>query len=116
MYRVATPAAVMRAGAVATSGSAQRGAHIIDPHHHRAATASQAVTVFGPTLLWADVYATAAAARGTAAIPWLNDLDGYEALMVTTNGILHTTAAWPSSDPWRDQPRLASHLTEPLLD
>jgi thiamine biosynthesis lipoprotein len=86
-----------RSGAVATSGSIHRGAHIIDPHTHRPATVVRSVTVAGPTLLWADVYATAAAARGTTALTWLNNLDGYEALMVTANGLLHTTTGWPQT-------------------
>lgn len=82
----------VRDGAVATSGSTHRGAHLVDPHRRRPATACRAVTVLGPTLLWADVYATAAAARGTAAVSWLN---GYEALLVSANGLLHTTPGWP---------------------
>jgi hypothetical protein len=48
-------------GAVAKSGTAHRGAHIIDPHTRRPATALRAITVIGPDLTWADVYATAAA-------------------------------------------------------
>ena len=87
----------LRAGAIATSGSAHRGNHIIDPHTHRRATAVRATTVIGPSLLWADVYATAAAARGHTALAWLDSLDGYAALMVTTSGLLHTTADWPAT-------------------
>ena len=95
------PARIMRvvesrSGAVATSGSAHRGAHIIDPHTRRPATATRAVTVIGPALLWADVYATAAAAQGSAAFSWLEDLDGYDALMVTRSGLLQVTAGWPA--------------------
>jgi thiamine biosynthesis lipoprotein len=85
-----------RDGAVASSGSVHRGAHIIDPHTGRPATVVRAVTVAGPTLLWADVYATAAAARGASALAWLDELDGYEALMVTSSGVLRTTAGWPT--------------------
>jgi len=42
------------------------------------------------------MYATAAAAQGTAAVPWLDLLDSYEAMMVTTSGLLLTTSGWPS--------------------
>ena len=80
-----------RSGAVATSGTAHRGAHIVDPHTGRPATDVRAVTVTGPELLWADVYATAAVARG--AIDWIKD-PGYEALLVTRAGDLRTTAGW----------------------
>jgi FAD:protein FMN transferase len=66
---------------VATSGTAHRGAHIIDEHTGRPATAVRATTVIGPSLMWADVYATAAAARGPSPMDWLEDLDGYEALL-----------------------------------
>jgi thiamine biosynthesis lipoprotein len=95
------PARVMRvlerrAGAVATSGSAHRGAHIVDPHTRRPATATRAVTVTGPALMWADVYATAAAARGPASVGWLEGLDGYEALLVARSGLLRVTGGWPA--------------------
>ena len=54
----------LRSGGVATSGSAERGQHIIDPHTGRHPGDLLAVTVTGPSLLWADVFATAAFARG----------------------------------------------------
>jgi thiamine biosynthesis lipoprotein len=86
----------IRRGAVATSGSTHRGAHIIDPHTGRPATATRAVTVAGPTLLWADVYATAAVARGATAMPWLDGTEDYEGLAVTSAGLLRTTSGWPA--------------------
>jgi thiamine biosynthesis lipoprotein len=85
-----------RDGAVATSGTAHRGAHIVDPHTGRPATAVRSVTVAGPQLMWADVYATAAAARGPAAVDWLDDLDAYEGLLVTASGVVRTTGGWPA--------------------
>ncbi len=63
---------LLRTGAVATSGTAARGAHIIDPHRGVAASELLAVTVSGPSLLWADVYATAAFAHGAGAEAWLS--------------------------------------------
>ena len=86
-----------RSGAVATSGSAHRGSHIIDPRTRRPATAVRAVTVVGPQLMWADVHATAAAAQGPSALDRLDDVDGYEALMVTGSGLQRVTAGWPAS-------------------
>lgn len=82
-------------GAVATSGRTHRGAHIVDPYTGRAATAVRAVTVVGPDLMWADVYATAAAARGPGALAWLADVDDYEALLVDRVGTVHATPGWP---------------------
>ncbi|MGA8113087.1 MAG: FAD:protein FMN transferase [Actinocatenispora sp.] len=49
-------------GAVATSGTARRGTHIYDPHTGGPATRLASVTITGPDLTWADVYATAIAA------------------------------------------------------
>lgn len=46
-------------GAVATSGTAARGAHLYDPRSGRMVDRSGSVTVTGPTLLWADIWATA---------------------------------------------------------
>lgn len=86
-----------RAGAVATSGTTHRGAHIIDPHTGRPATAVRSVTVIGPELLWADVYATAAAARGAGAVDWLDGLENYEGLVVTASGVLRSTRGWPAN-------------------
>lgn len=83
-------------GAVATSGSAHRGAHIIDPRTGQPAAAVRAVTVAGEQLLWADVYATAAAARGVEALAWLDGLDGYEALLISPSGLRHATGDWPN--------------------
>jgi thiamine biosynthesis lipoprotein len=77
----------VRSGGVATSGSAARGAHIVDPHTGKYPDDMLAVTVIGPTLLWADVYATAAFARGADPVGWLAvRAPGYEALVVDRDG------------------------------
>jgi thiamine biosynthesis lipoprotein len=76
----------MASGAVATSGTLHRGEHLIDPATGRAATAMRSVTVVGPSLLWADVYATAAFVRGADALDQLTWPSGYEALLVTADG------------------------------
>ena len=46
-------------GAVATSGTAARGAHLYDPRTGAMVGHAGSVTVVGPTLLWADIWATA---------------------------------------------------------
>lgn len=69
----------LRTGGVATSGTAARGNHIVDPHTGAAPTGLLAVTVIGPTLLWADVFATAAFARGGDVEHWVRTrAPGYE--------------------------------------
>ncbi|MEU8050976.1 FAD:protein FMN transferase [Micromonospora haikouensis] len=86
-------------GAVATSGTARRGTHITDPRAGRPAEAVRSVTVVGPDLLWADVYATAAVAGGPDALDWLATLDGYAALLVTADGRVRATPRWPGTRP-----------------
>lgn len=52
-------------GAVATSGTAARGRHLIDPATREpAANGVLSATVVGPSLTWADVWASAVAIRG----------------------------------------------------
>lgn len=46
-------------GGLATSGNAARGAHILDPRDAQPVLRDGSATVWGPTLLWADVWATA---------------------------------------------------------
>lgn len=46
-------------GGVATSGTAARGAHLYDPHAQTFVGRAGSVTVVGPSLMWADVWATA---------------------------------------------------------
>ena len=54
------------AAAVATSGTYERGPHILDPHTGHPAAGALSVTVVGPELATADAYATAAFAMGEA--------------------------------------------------
>ena len=73
-------------GAVATSGTYERGLHVINPFSREPATELIAVTVVGPELISADAYATAAFAMGAAAPRWLESLGGYEALVIGPDG------------------------------
>jgi FAD:protein FMN transferase len=57
--------------AVATSGSAERGAHITDPRTGEGPVALCSVTVIGSGLADVDAYATAAFAMGDGAEAWL---------------------------------------------
>ena len=78
-------------GAVATSGTAERGLHVINPHTGRPAIDLASVTVVGPDLTRADAYATAALAMGMDAPGWLSGLDGHEALVVDAGGHMWST-------------------------
>ena len=77
--------------AVATSGTAERGAHVIDPHTGCAAVDLGSVTIIGADLGVVDTYATAALAMGFDAPAWLAALQGYEAFFVDAGGFLWET-------------------------
>ncbi|MEW1869436.1 FAD:protein FMN transferase [Streptomyces caelestis] len=79
--------------AVATSGTAERGDHIVDPRTGRSAvTDLVAVTVVAPRLTWADCWATAAFAMGSRqALAWLESLPDVEALLITAGDEVRCT-------------------------
>ena len=85
----------VRDGGIATSGLAARGAHIFDPHTGEAATEEFSATVIGPSLLWADVWATAAVARGASAVEWVDTLAGTSGLLVLADGTVHRWSTAP---------------------
>lgn len=76
----------LRNGAVATSGGAHRGAHIVDPPTGQAPTALASVTVVADDLVRADVNATAAFVLGTDALAWLGQRPGCRGLVVAADG------------------------------
>ncbi|MGN6608768.1 MAG: FAD:protein FMN transferase [Jatrophihabitans sp.] len=80
--------------AIATSGTAERGAHIHDPFTGRAATGVLSATVAGPSLTVVDAYATAAAVLGRDALPWIADIPGHHLLLVTTDGERLASPGW----------------------
>ena len=69
--------------AVATSGTYERGEHIIDPRCSKAPTGLLSMTVIGPSLAYADAYATAAFVMGGDGAGWVAAIEGYEALAIT---------------------------------
>ncbi|MEV7974618.1 FAD:protein FMN transferase [Streptomyces sp. NPDC086519] len=79
--------------AVATSGTAERGAHIVDPRTGKSAvTDLVAVTVVGPRLTWVDCWATAAFAMGSrAGLAWLESLPDVEGLLITAGDEVRCT-------------------------
>jgi len=73
--------------AVATSGTYERGAHIIDPRTGRAASPElRSMTVVGPRLGFADAYATAAFVMGLDGLRWVARQPDHDALAVTSDG------------------------------
>ncbi|WP_277992914.1 FAD:protein FMN transferase [Streptomyces sp. NP-1717] len=81
--------------AIATSGTAQRGTHIVNPHLAVPADGLASVTVTGDGLTMTDAYATAAFAKGESAQDWLESLDGYEGFAVLPDGGSWRTHGFP---------------------
>ncbi|MGF7238692.1 MAG: FAD:protein FMN transferase [Frankia sp.] len=81
--------------AVATSGTAERGAHIADSFTGRPVTHLASATVTGPSLTWVDAYATGAFAMGLDAMAWINTIPAHAVLLVDTDGRQHASTAWP---------------------
>ena len=77
--------------AVATSGTYERGEHIVDPHTGRPPSGVLSVTVAGPELGTADAYSTAAFAMGLDGPEWTATLDGYAALTILADGRVLST-------------------------
>jgi thiamine biosynthesis lipoprotein len=100
--------------AIATSGTAERGAHVVNGRSGEPATALASVTVVGPDLTRADVYATVGLALGLDAPDWLRTLDGFEAYVVDAAGYEWSTADFPfasCSPQVSPAARAASHST-----
>lgn len=82
----------LKNGSIATSGTYERGNHIIDPHTHKPAELLRSVTVYGPDIITADVFATTCIAMGAKkALGFINKQPGYEALLIDNEG--RTTAS-----------------------
>jgi len=81
--RVAAVLAI-RDVAVATSGTYERGQHIVDPRTGCPPSELLSMTVVGPSLTFADAYSTAAFVMGERGAPWLAGIDGYDALAITS--------------------------------
>lgn len=79
------------AGGVATSGTAHRGRHLVDPRSGRAVDEVLSVTVVGSSLLWADALATAAFVLGRDGLDLVETVAGYEAVVVDRDGVRTTT-------------------------
>ncbi|SDS33699.1 thiamine biosynthesis lipoprotein [Friedmanniella luteola] len=76
----------VRTGAVATSGTAHRGAHLVDARTGTAPAGVASVTVVGADLTSVDVDATAAYALGPEAARWLRTRPGRTGLVVWADG------------------------------
>lgn len=81
--------------AVATSGSYERGPHVIDPHTGVPTAGAASATVTGPELDLADALATGLLAAGDAGLEWVDACTGYEALVIRPDGSRTYTTGFP---------------------
>ena len=88
-------------GAVATSGTAHRGQHLVDARTGLPPVGVASVTVVAASLTSADIDATAAYAQGLEAARWLETRPGRSGLVVWADGtvtavepVLASQAAW----------------------
>lgn len=72
-------------GAIATSGTAERGKHIWDARTETVADSFLSVTVVGPQLMWADAYATTVFVMGEAGVEWMKQFPNYNVMPVREN-------------------------------
>ena len=83
--------------AVATSGTYERGPHIVDPATGHGVHEAASVTVIGPDLGLADAYSTAAFVLGAEGPAWLAGIEGYESFTVWADGRVTATAGFPTT-------------------
>jgi thiamine biosynthesis lipoprotein len=81
--------------AIATSGTYERGKHLIDPHSGQSTSRVASASVTGPDLGLADALATAIAVAGEEALAFVETLDGYEALSIAFDGTSRWTTRFP---------------------
>jgi len=80
----------VRDGAIATSGTSQRGEHVTDPRTGSPARGARQATVVGPDGALADAYATALVVSGVSGASWFTALPGWSAYVIEGD----TATAW----------------------
>ena len=97
-WRVDALACVLEiTSAIATSGTYERGEHLVNPFTGKYASAVASASVTGPDLAIADAFATALAVAGEIGLDFVRDAVGYDAYLIlpdgtemSTNGITFT--------------------------
>jgi FAD:protein FMN transferase len=85
-------------GCIATSGTYERGSHLVDPRSGLPAARAASASVIGPDLGLADALATAIAVAGTDGLDLAEPLAGYEALVIGWDGRRHSTSQFPFAE------------------
>lgn len=86
---------VPKGRAVATSGLYERGAHIYNPHNTKDSLNQLAsITVIAPTIIEADLLATAAFAMGKQGIAFLEQRENVEGYAIDAQGVATMTSGF----------------------
>jgi len=93
--RLRMACAVELAGGIATSGTYERGGHLIDPRTGQPAARAASASVTGPDLGLADALATALAVAGPAGLDFIEPIEGYEGFVIGYDGSWQFTANFP---------------------
>jgi FAD:protein FMN transferase len=83
--------------AIATSGTYERGQHLIDPFTGRSGARASSASVVGPDLGVADALATALAVAGRDFLELLEGVPDYEGLAFEDDGSWRSTTQFPFS-------------------
>jgi thiamine biosynthesis lipoprotein len=82
-------------GAVATSGTYERGPHLVDPWTGARSSRAASASVTGPDLGLADALATALVVAGEEGLGFIDPIEGYEGLVIGTDGSRKWTERFP---------------------
>jgi thiamine biosynthesis lipoprotein len=92
-------------GAIATSGTYERGQHLIDPFTGRVGARAASASVVGPDLGVADALATALAVAGRDFLGLLEGVADYEGLAIESDGSWSCTTRFPfATNPLPESP------------
>lgn len=80
--------------AIATSGTYERGYHIYNPKTGLPVRDITSLTIIGPNILEADIYATAAFAMGADGIHFIESLPNFEGYVIDKNMIATYTSGF----------------------
>lgn len=97
--RVRTSVSIIT-GALATSGTYERGQHISVPTNAAVPEAAQKTVSFsvtGPLLRWADAFATIGFAMGVEGLGWVDRFAGYHGALVMADGQMTAADDFPAS-------------------
>jgi FAD:protein FMN transferase len=99
---IADPASPLRLAAIvelsasiATSGSYERGPHLIDPQSGTPIARAASASVTGPDLGLADALATALAVAGPDGLAFVEAVDGYAGFVISFDGTTRSSPAFP---------------------